>query len=103
MNATEICREGVEWRDLARVRLWDFVNEGAIKLGGISLLAEEPKAFQECLCLFKFDTYLRAPWQQQRIRDSSAGVANRYGVDGSGIESRWGGGREIFLTCPDRL
>ena len=34
-------------------------------------------------------------------RDSSVGTATRYGMDGSGIESRWGGG-EIFRTCPDR-
>jgi hypothetical protein len=34
-------------------------------------------------------------------RDSSVGIATRYGLDGPGIESRWGGG-EIFLTLPDR-
>ena len=28
-------------------------------------------------------------------RDSSVGIATRYGLDGQGIESRWGG-REIF-------
>ena len=28
-------------------------------------------------------------------RDSSVGIATRYGLDGPGIESRWGGG-EIF-------
>ena len=28
------------------------------------------------------------------------GVATGYGLDGPGIESRWGG--EIFRTCPDR-
>ena len=28
------------------------------------------------------------------------GIATSYGVDGPGIESRWGG--EIFRTCPDR-
>jgi hypothetical protein len=33
-------------------------------------------------------------------RDSSVGIATRYGLDGPGIESRWGG--EIFRTCPDR-
>ena len=32
-------------------------------------------------------------------RDSSAGVTTRYGLDGPGIESRWG---EIFRTSPDR-
>ena len=34
-------------------------------------------------------------------RDSSVGIATRYGLDGPGIESRWGGG-EIFRTRPDR-
>jgi hypothetical protein len=34
-------------------------------------------------------------------RDSSVGTATRYGMDGSGIESRWGG--EIFLTRSERL
>ena len=31
---------------------------------------------------------------------SSVGIANGYGQDGPGIESRLG---EIFRTCPDRL
>jgi hypothetical protein len=33
-------------------------------------------------------------------RDSSVGIATRYGLDGPGIESRWA---EIFRTYPDRL
>ena len=33
-------------------------------------------------------------------RDSSVGIVTRYGLDGPGIESRWG--REIFRTRPDR-
>jgi hypothetical protein len=32
-------------------------------------------------------------------RDSSVGIATRYGLDGPGIESLWG---EIFRTLPDR-
>jgi hypothetical protein len=32
-------------------------------------------------------------------RDSSVGVATRYGLDGPVIESRWG---EIFRTRPDQ-
>jgi hypothetical protein len=32
-------------------------------------------------------------------RDSSAGIATGYGLDGPEIESRWG---EIFRTLPDR-
>ena len=31
---------------------------------------------------------------------SSVSIATGYGLDGPGIESRWGG--EIFRTCPDR-
>jgi hypothetical protein len=31
---------------------------------------------------------------------SVVGIATAYGLDGPGIESRWGG--EIFRTCPDR-
>ena len=27
-------------------------------------------------------------------QDSAVGIANRYGLDGPGIESRWGGGRD---------
>jgi hypothetical protein len=33
-------------------------------------------------------------------RDSSVGITTRYGLEGLGIESRWG---EIFRTYPDRL
>ena len=35
-------------------------------------------------------------------RVSSVGIATCYGLDGPGIESRWGGG-EIFRTRPERL
>jgi hypothetical protein len=35
----------------------------------------------------------------QRGPDSSDGIATDYGLDGPGIESRWG---EIFRTRPDR-
>jgi hypothetical protein len=35
-----------------------------------------------------------------RSRDSLVGIATSYGLEGKGIESRWG---EIFRTCPDRL
>ena len=34
-----------------------------------------------------------------RDQDSSVSIATRYGLDGPGIESRWG---EIFRTRPDR-
>jgi hypothetical protein len=34
-----------------------------------------------------------------RGRDSSVGIATGYGLDGPGIESRWGG--EVFRTRPD--
>ena len=35
-----------------------------------------------------------------RSRDSSVGIATRYGLEGPRIDSRWG---EIFRTYPDRL
>jgi len=35
-----------------------------------------------------------------RGRDSSVAIETSYGLDGLGIEFRWGG--EIFRTCPDR-
>jgi hypothetical protein len=34
-------------------------------------------------------------------RGSSVGITTCYGLDGTGIKSRWGGG-EIFRTCSDR-
>ena len=36
---------------------------------------------------------------ETRCRDSSVGIATRYGLGGPGIESRWGG--EIFRTRLD--
>jgi hypothetical protein len=36
----------------------------------------------------------------QRSRDSSVSIATGYGLEGPGIEFRWG---EIFCTYPDRL
>jgi hypothetical protein len=33
------------------------------------------------------------------VPGSSVGIATGYGLDGLGIESRWG---EIFRTCPNR-
>jgi hypothetical protein len=35
-------------------------------------------------------------------RDSSVDIATRYGLDGPGMESRWGGGGQDFCTRPDR-
>jgi hypothetical protein len=37
---------------------------------------------------------------QKWSRDSVVGIATRYGMEGSGFESRWD---EIFGTYPDRL
>jgi len=49
-------------------------------------------AFTELQCLYKGALYLCGP-------GSSVGIANGYGLDGPGIESRWG---EIFRSCPYR-
>jgi hypothetical protein len=42
---------------------------------------------------------LKSPFLLEMGQNSSVGIATRYGLDGSGIESRWG---EIFCTSPDR-
>ena len=46
-------------------------------------------------------TYSFIEWHYaiRMSRDSSVGITTGYGLDGSGIESRWG---EIFHTRPDR-
>ena len=43
--------------------------------------------------------YFICPWVRVG-RDSSVGIATRYGLDGPGIEFRLG--VDIFRTCPDR-
>ena len=40
---------------------------------------------------FSFNIILSYNWG----RDSSVGIATRYGLEGPGIESRWGGGRDF--------
>ena len=35
--------------------------------------------------------FIRSAPSFERGRDSSVSIATRYGLDGSGIESRWGG------------
>jgi hypothetical protein len=67
----------------------------------------------ECLCGLSYPKGLMPfHWKRElvrrfsvasnilRSRDSSVGIATRYGLEGSGIEFRWG---EIFRTYPDRL
>ena len=44
-------------------------------------------------------TRLRLVSKEDRGPGSSVGIATGYGLDGPGIESRWG---EIFHPCPDR-
>jgi hypothetical protein len=51
-------------------------------------------ASTEPQCLYKGALYIR------HGPGSSMGIATGYGLDGTGIESRWGG--KIFYTCPDR-
>ena len=45
-------------------------------------------------------TNFSATHQHKTARDISVGIATGFGLDGPGIESRWGG--EIFRTRPDR-
>jgi hypothetical protein len=51
--------------------------------------ALEVRRLPLCVCAQKH--YIR--------RDSSVGISTRYGMDGTGIESRWG---RIFRTRPHR-
>ena len=48
-------------------------------------------------------TIKRSPFSYTNLHiggpGNSVGIATAYGLDGPGIESRWG---EIFRTCPDR-
>jgi hypothetical protein len=44
--------------------------------------------------------YIFYKYVSQRSRDSAIGIVTRYGLEGPGIESRWG---EVFRTYPDRL
>jgi len=49
-----------------------------------------------------FATIIYSFWNHTYLiknRDSAVGIATRYGLDGPGIESRWG---EIFRNSPDR-
>jgi hypothetical protein len=53
----------------------------------------------ECNVTVNSDEFTRST-QHLRSRDSVAGIATRYGLEGPGIGSRWG---EIFRTYPDRF
>jgi hypothetical protein len=48
--------------------------------------------FEKCSLLITQVSFLSRP-------GSVVGIATGYGLDGPGIESRWG---EVFRTCPDR-
>jgi len=60
-----------------------------------------------CMQVFSYTSYMPCPFHPQWIdypyivwgvgRDSSVGIATGYGLDGPGIESRWG---RDFCTCP---
>ena len=52
------------------------------------------------ICIFKWELHSYM-WKHQGFSGpgSVVGIATGYGLDGPGIESRWG---EIFRTCPDR-
>jgi hypothetical protein len=54
-------------------------------------------------CLVSQRFGIKLAYVSYRGRDSVVGIATRYGPDGPGNESRWGGwGSEIFRTRPDR-
>jgi hypothetical protein len=52
------------------------------------------------LILIGFPTFIFRHTTDVWSRDSSVGIPIRYGLEGPGIESRWG---EIFRTYPDRV
>ena len=52
----------------------------------------------QIILVFNFKIYYYM--QHRGSRDSSVSIATRYGLEGPGIESRWG---EIFRTYPDWL
>jgi len=63
-----------------------IVFEGAERLGGvISHFISEVVKLSHCL-LATSSYHVSYLW----VRDSSAGIANCYGLDGPGIESQWG-------------
>jgi hypothetical protein len=49
---------------------------------------------------FSYIILILFPLQTLGSRDTSVGITTHYGLDGLGIESRWG---EIFRTYPHRL
>jgi hypothetical protein len=64
---------------------------------------------QKKILLSGYAGQLQLTWKQREFseilvrlgsRDSVVGIATRYGLEGPGIEFRWG---EIFRTKPDRL
>ena len=60
------------------------------------MVTQEIRSTRKKLCPQKFHVELCAVVG----RDSSVGIATRYGLDGPGIESRWG--KRFFRTLPDR-
>ena len=51
-------------------------------------------------CTLVYESKFNVPYMFIGSRNSSVGIATRYGLNVPGIESRWGG--EIFHNRPDR-
>ena len=63
---------------------------------GVHICLAEPHNFAFILC----ENIYHLLSTVHMGRDSSVGIATRYGLGSPGIESRWGG--ETFRTIPDR-
>jgi len=82
------------------------INETFWRLPGNNGVTHEklPNLFLLVASVFVFRRYGVKSWPCAQLLcgpGSSVCIATGYGLDGPGIESRWGGG-EIFRTCPDR-
>ena len=72
-------------------------------LGGGGRIFQRPaqsQSWRTAPCMLSATVYSVSYLPKWMDRDSSVGIAIRYGLDGPGIESRWGG--EIFRTRSDR-
>ena len=81
-------RQSFVWKDFTLVTIWlSSLNQRNVMGTPDSVLSSWTLKLLFVIHMF-------------RGRDSSVGIATRYGLDGLGIESRWG--CEIFRTRPDR-
>ena len=76
-----------------------YVFHISIRMPGVQntqSITGDTRFITECLHSLNMVVTFRSVWPT--FRDSSVGIATRYGWDGTGIESRWGA---IFRIRPD--